>query len=207
MCSDVSNSLQPMVPWTVAHQASLPLEFSRQEYWSGLPFPTPGDLPNPGIKTVILASPALAGGFFTNCITWKVTYQVAIFVSSITCVIFYNLIFICVFTKRARLYWHTVDTYRIPAACMNEDNLVGSNHPSSWGSSLKLNHMCVDSRVKSNITVFSSWRPPKLGIPWTSFISTFRLWPDPHLSYTEQGLGTVMIECNLTFLGISRGLW
>ena len=39
-----------MTPWTVAHQAPLTLEFSRQEYWSGLPFPSPGDLPNPGIK-------------------------------------------------------------------------------------------------------------------------------------------------------------
>ena len=43
-------------PWTVAHWAPLPMEFSRQEYWSGLPFPSPGDLPNPGIKH---RSPAL----------------------------------------------------------------------------------------------------------------------------------------------------
>ena len=43
-------------PWTVAHQAPLSMGFSRQEYWSGLPFPSPGDLPNPGIKP---GSPAL----------------------------------------------------------------------------------------------------------------------------------------------------
>ena len=43
-------------PWTVAHQAPLSTEFSRQEYWSGLPFPSPGDLPDPGIKP---GSPAL----------------------------------------------------------------------------------------------------------------------------------------------------
>ena len=43
-------------PWTVAHQAPLSMEFSSQEYWSGLPFPSPGDLPNPGIE---LRSPAL----------------------------------------------------------------------------------------------------------------------------------------------------
>jgi len=48
---------------TVACQAPLSIVFSRQEYWSGLPFPPPGDLPNPGIKPV---SPALAGGFFTT---------------------------------------------------------------------------------------------------------------------------------------------
>jgi len=40
--------------------------FPRQEYWSGLPFPTSGDLPNPGIKPESFASPALAGGFFTT---------------------------------------------------------------------------------------------------------------------------------------------
>ena len=38
------------IPWTVAHQASLSIRFSKQEYWSGLPFPSPGDLPNPGIE-------------------------------------------------------------------------------------------------------------------------------------------------------------
>ena len=43
-------------PWTVARQAPLTMGFSRQEYWSGLPFPSPGDLPNPGIKP---KSPAL----------------------------------------------------------------------------------------------------------------------------------------------------
>ena len=71
-----------MTPWTVTHQAPVSMEFSRQEYWSrlpsptpgdvphlgieqmsALPFPTPGDLPDPGIKP---ASPALAGRFFTS---------------------------------------------------------------------------------------------------------------------------------------------
>ena len=45
-----------VTPWTVAHQAPPSMEFSRQEYWSGLPFPSPGDLPNPGIEP---RSPAL----------------------------------------------------------------------------------------------------------------------------------------------------
>ena len=48
---------------TMAHQAPLSMGFPRQEYWSGLPFPSSGDLPNPGIE---LLSPALAGGFFTT---------------------------------------------------------------------------------------------------------------------------------------------
>ena len=45
--------------------------FSRQEYWSGLPFPSPGDLPDPGIKPASLMSPVLAGGFFTTSATWE----------------------------------------------------------------------------------------------------------------------------------------
>jgi len=45
------------------------MEFSRQEYSSGLLFPSPRDLPDPGIEPVFLASPALAGGFFTTCAT------------------------------------------------------------------------------------------------------------------------------------------
>jgi len=49
-----------------AHEAPLSVEFSKQEYWSGLPFPPPGDLPYPGIKTVSLESPAWAGRFFTK---------------------------------------------------------------------------------------------------------------------------------------------
>ena len=51
-----------VTPWTVACQASLSLEFPRQEYRSRLPFPTPGDLPNPGMEP----APCIAGGFFTT---------------------------------------------------------------------------------------------------------------------------------------------
>ena len=55
-----------MTPWTVVGQAPLSMGFSRQEYWGELPFPTPGDLSDPGIQCVSLVSPALAGGFFTT---------------------------------------------------------------------------------------------------------------------------------------------
>ena len=51
------------IPWTVAYQAPRPMGFFRQEYWSRLPFPSPGDLPNPGIEPT---SPAVAGRFFTT---------------------------------------------------------------------------------------------------------------------------------------------
>ena len=57
--------------WTVPHQTPLSLGFSRQESWSWLPCPPPGDLPNPGIDQVSLTSPALAGRFFTTGATWQ----------------------------------------------------------------------------------------------------------------------------------------
>ena len=53
-------------PQTVAHQAPLSMRFPRQEYWSVLPFPPPGDLPDPGVEPSSLVSAALVGGFFTT---------------------------------------------------------------------------------------------------------------------------------------------
>ena len=53
----------------IAGQAPLPMEFSRQEYWGGLPSPTPGHLPNSGAEPASVVSPALAGGFFTASAT------------------------------------------------------------------------------------------------------------------------------------------
>ena len=60
-----------VISWTVAHQALLSMEFSRQEFWSGWPFPPPGDLPNPGIGPASLVSRALAGWLFTTNTAWE----------------------------------------------------------------------------------------------------------------------------------------
>ena len=60
----------PVNAWSIAPQAPLSKGFSRHKYWSGLPYPSPGDLLNPGIETVSLKSPALAGDFFTR-VTWS----------------------------------------------------------------------------------------------------------------------------------------
>ena len=57
--------------WTVALQAPLSMGFPRQEYWSGLPCPPPGDLPDSGIEPTVLMSPALADGFFITGATWE----------------------------------------------------------------------------------------------------------------------------------------
>ena len=67
----MSNSF--VILWIVAHQTPLSLEFSRQEYWNGLPFPAPGDHPDPGIEPKSLVSPALAGGLFTTVPTGQPT--------------------------------------------------------------------------------------------------------------------------------------
>ena len=66
----------------MACQAPLSMEFFRQEYWNGLPFPTPGDLPDPGIELMSLVSPGLAGGVFDTVLPGKPytpNYGVAMF--------------------------------------------------------------------------------------------------------------------------------
>ena len=65
-CTCVLSNVRLFVtPWTVEHPAPLSMGFPRQEYWSGVPFPSPEDLPDPGMEPTSLASPALTGGFFT----------------------------------------------------------------------------------------------------------------------------------------------
>ena len=72
MLSHFSHVQLCATPWTIARQAPLSMKFSRQEYWSGLPCPSPGDLPNPGIEPMSLTSTVLAGRFFTTSATWEV---------------------------------------------------------------------------------------------------------------------------------------
>ena len=79
VCDQLLSHMQLFAaPWTVTHQAPLPMEFSGQEYWSRVPFPIPGDPPNPGIQPTSLPSPALASEFFTarkcleNYAKWKI---------------------------------------------------------------------------------------------------------------------------------------
>ena len=75
MCACVLSSFSPVLlfvtPWTIARQAPLSMGFSRREYWSRLPCPPLGDLPNPGIEPRSLIPPVLAAGFFITSTTWK----------------------------------------------------------------------------------------------------------------------------------------
>ena len=92
--------------WTVARWAPLSMGFPRQEYWSGLPFPTRRDLPNPGIKPMSLACPTLAGGFFTTNATWEIRKNIhtsalppqACMYTQTLCMIHFMPHFICLFT-------------------------------------------------------------------------------------------------------------
>ena len=68
MCYVVSHVQLFVTPWTVVCQAPLSTGLPRQEYWSELPFPPPGDLPDPWIEPL---SPPLAGGFFTTTAAWE----------------------------------------------------------------------------------------------------------------------------------------
>ena len=71
MCAKLLSRVQLFATlWTVAHQATQFMGLSRQEFWSGLPFPTPGDLPNPGSNPHLM-SLALAEEFFTTSATWE----------------------------------------------------------------------------------------------------------------------------------------
>ena len=63
----IKSCLTLVTPWSVAHQAPLSMRFLKKEYWSGLPFPSPGDLPEPGIEPGLLqAISCIAGGLFTG---------------------------------------------------------------------------------------------------------------------------------------------
>ena len=78
--------IQPFATlWTIAHQPPLSMGFFRQEYWSGLPFPSSEDLPNLGIEPASLLSPALSGRFFTTSATWE-TLVTKVKVKLLSCV-------------------------------------------------------------------------------------------------------------------------
>ena len=84
--------------WTVDHEAPLSKVFPRQKYWSGLPFLTPGDLLDPGIKPVSLVFPALVGGFFTTEPPGKPSEIYNIYIISCTFFFFKSTLF-CLLTS------------------------------------------------------------------------------------------------------------
>ena len=88
-CSVFSFSVVSLCDWMdCSHQAPPSMGFSRQEYWGGLPFPCPGGLPSSGMEPMFLASPALAGGFFTTSAAWEVLSRIC--TASWCCVLFFE---------------------------------------------------------------------------------------------------------------------
>ena len=84
VCAQSLSCVQLFVtPWTGAHQAPQSMVFSRQEYWSGLPFPPPEDLPDPGIEPMSLASPALADD--APALHHRATWETCLCVHKYTC--------------------------------------------------------------------------------------------------------------------------
>ena len=77
MCVYVLSCAQLFVTlWPVARQAPLSMEFSRRDYWSGLPLPPPGDFPDPGMEHMPSVSPTLAGGFLPTKLLGKPLYDI-----------------------------------------------------------------------------------------------------------------------------------
>ena len=78
VCCVLSRVQLFVTPLAEAYLAPLSMEFSRQEHWSGLPFPPPRNLPHSRIEPTSLASPALAGRFFTTSTTWEAQYSLVV---------------------------------------------------------------------------------------------------------------------------------
>ena len=95
-------------PWTIVHQAPLSMDFSRQEYWSGLPFPTPGGLPDPGIKP---ESPALAGGCFTTAPPGKPTELCVYTIYTYTYVYIHTHVYVHVYYKFSQFIYISMCVY------------------------------------------------------------------------------------------------
>ena len=113
-----------VTPWTTAHQAPLSMGFSRQEYWNGLPFLPPGNLPDPGIKPKSPKSPALVGGFFTTKPSRKHTHPESLYNPRLKylCRSISGCIVLCVLSPPGHL--------RSPHSEMYQ--AAGMRHPGLW---------------------------------------------------------------------------
>ena len=142
-CWSLSHVWLFATPQTVAHQTPLSMKFSRQEYWSDLPCPSPGDLRDPGIEPASLVSPGLAGRFFTTDATWEAPGLIHLlssfwnFVVVVSFLVIFGLIHVCIKKKR-----------------------------------VKKNHLyCFDgvSRVSKGLSAFIEFNHFYLGMPWALF--------------------------------------
>ena len=120
-------------PWTVAHQSLLSMEFSRQEHWSGLPFPSPGDPPYPGTEPVFPAFPALAGRFFYYCAPWEAHFTRVLYSKrkAILCQLIWptpkgKCLLACSSGSDWPLGWYISDAAQCPAMPFDKEVACGS---------------------------------------------------------------------------------
>jgi len=135
-------------PMNVAHQAPLSKGFSRQEYWTGLPCPPPGDFPDPGIQPVSLVSSALAGGFFT---TWEAQFLMYIQVIVIQ-------LFIYIYT-----HTHTFFQYSVLLWFITE---CWTQFPVLYSRTLLFIHLLYNSLQLLILTSQSFSHPPWVSCFW-----------------------------------------
>ena len=154
-----------VTPWTVVCQAPLSTGLPRQEYWSELPFPPPGDLPDPWIKPMSLASP-LMGGFFTP----SATYSVSVSVQSLSHV----RLFVTPWTAAHQAYLSITNSWSLPKL-MSFELVIPSNH-------LILCHpLLLPPSIFLSIRVFSN--ESVLRIRWPKYWSfTFSISPSNEYS-------------------------
>ena len=155
-----------VTPWTVAHQALLSMGFSRQEYWSGLPFPSPGDLPDPGIKP---GSPALPADYLPAelpCLWVKATLLSGKRKSD------YRLHFRGwkhISNRTSQSYLNELSEYRV-SLCTYEDSYTNSTH-----SSLKGHLICTSNPWELNFKPLTSTaQKAKFEVCDTSFSNVIR---------------------------------
>ena len=145
LCCMCAQSGLTVTPWTIACQAPLSMEFSRQEHWSGLPFPSPGDLPDPGVEPTSLVSPALAGRFLITSSTWESHTSVILCGCSVT-------------QSCPTLRHHGLQHARHPCP---------SPSPGACSNSSPLSRWCHPT-ISSSVIPFSSCLQSFL--PWGSFL-------------------------------------
>ena len=126
----VAKSCQTLCdPWTVAHQAPLSLGLPRQEYWSGLPFPSPGDLPNSGIEPT---SPALAGRSFTAEPAGKPGQVYACLVYICICTPLKMLARLCALSAALKPRWSEPSPGCLGCHCLSIMSPLKSCPPHTW---------------------------------------------------------------------------
>ena len=171
------------IPWTVAHQAPLSMRFPRQGYWCGLPFPSPGDLPNPGIEPM---SPPLAGGFFTTEPLGKANFSSArsLIVSSQILITWLSFFFFFFFTCTATATAAAAKSLQsCPTLCNPIDSLLSGSSVSGILQARTLEWVAISfsNAWKWKVKVKSLSHVQLLATSWTAAYQA-----PPSMGYSRQ---------------------